>query len=298
MRRLFFIPVLYLFCLPFFSACQSGHTTAKTKGYFLTDSLYSKVLGEMRYYDWYEPVSARPQPPTGIVVVLDGLALLGSTVKTVKALATEPGLAELNDWIVLGIGNIWKRDRDYTPSRQLQVPHMDSMSAAQTGGVSSFLKFLEQELMPVISRRYPQLKQQILLGHSFGGLAVLECFVRKPGLFTHYIAADPSLWWPAYEPVITQQLLKPQNKTSSLYIAVANVADHTARFDQLLADSTGAYPLQQPGVRVLNSLQKQTTGQQWFQGRFFVNEDHQSIVQPACRAALRLLLRKENKQQP
>lgn len=296
--RPFIILPLYLLCLSFLVSCKSGHTAAKTKGYFLTDSLYSKVLGEMRYYDWYEPVSARPQPPTGVLVVLDGQALLGNTVESVKALATEAGLTELNNWVILGVGNIWTRDRDYTPSRQLQVPHMDSMSAAHTGGVFAFLQFMEQELMPVINRRYPQLKHRVLLGHSFGGLAVLECFVRKAELFTHYIAADPSLWWPAYEPVITPQLLKQQSNNRSLYMAVANVADHTARFDQLLADSTGAYPLQQPGVRVLNSLQKQTAGQRWFQGRFFANHDHQSIVQPACSEALQLFLKKENNQQP
>lgn len=296
MRRFFILPV-YLLCLPFLVSCQSGHTTAETKGYFLTDSLYSKVLGEMRYYEWYEPVSARPKPPTGILVVLDGQALLGNTVETIKALATEAGSAELNNWIILGIGNIWTRDRDYTPSRQLQVPHMDSMSAAQTGGVFPFLQFMERELMPVINRRYPQLKQRILLGHSFGGLAVLECFVRKPGLFTHYIAADPSLWWPAYEPLVTPLLLKQPNNKSFLYMAVANVADHTARFEQILADNTGAYPLQQPGVRVLNTLQKQTPGQLRFEGQFFATDDHQSIIQPACRAALRLFLKKENKQQ-
>lgn len=292
MRRHFFIPVLYLFCLPFFSACQSGQTTEKAKGYFLKDSLYSRVLGEMRYYDWYEPVGGRPQAPKGIVVVLDGQALLGSTVETVKALATEPGLTELNDWIVLGVGNIWKRDRDYTPSRQLQVPYIDSMSAAQTGGVSSFLQFLERELMPVISRRYPQLKQRILLGHSFGGLAVLECFVRKPGLFTHYIAADPSLWWPAYEPVISSLLLQQDNNKSFLYMAVANVPEHTARFEQILNDKTGAYPLQQPGVRVLDMLQKQTGRRLWFRGQFFENNDHQSVIQPACRAALLSFIKK------
>ncbi|MBL7759029.1 MAG: alpha/beta hydrolase [Chitinophagaceae bacterium] len=296
--RPFIILPLYLLCLSFLVSCKSGHTAAKTKGYFLTDSLYSKVLGEMRYYDWYEPVSTLPQPSKGILIVLDGQALLGSTVETVKALATEPGLAELNDWIVLGIGNIWKRDRDYTPSRQLQIPHMDSMSAAQTGAVFPFLQFMEQELMPVINRRYPQLKHRILLGHSFGGLAVLECFVRKPGLFTHYITAEPSIWWPAYEPVVTPLLLKQHDHKPFLYMAVGNVPDHTARFEQILADSTGTYPLQQPGVRVLNTLQRQTTGQKWFKGRFFANDDHQSIVQPACCAALRFFLKKENIQQP
>lgn len=252
----------------------------------------------MRYYDWYEPVSARPQAPTGILVVLDGQALLGNTVESVRALATEAGLTELNNWIILGVGNIWTRDRDYTPSRQLQVPHMDSLSAAHMGGVFAFLQFMEQELMPVINRRYPQLKHRILLGHSFGGLAVLECFIRKPGLFTHYITADPSVWWPAYEPVITPLLLKQPNNKPFLYMAVGNVPDHTARYEQILADSTGAYPLQQPGVRVLNALQRQTSGQLWFQGRFFANDDHQSIVQPACRAALRLFLKKENNQRP
>jgi predicted alpha/beta superfamily hydrolase len=35
----------------------------------------------------------------------------------------------------------------------------------------------------------------MLIGHSFGGLAVMQTFVHHNDLFNAYICIDPSMWW-------------------------------------------------------------------------------------------------------
>jgi len=39
------------------------------------------------------------------------------------------------------------------------------------------------------------LQRQTLWGHSYGGLAVLHALFTRPGAFSDYAAASPSLWW-------------------------------------------------------------------------------------------------------
>ncbi len=38
-------------------------------------------------------------------------------------------------------------------------------------------------------------RHQTLWGHSYGGLAVLHALFTRPGMFSDYAAASPSLWW-------------------------------------------------------------------------------------------------------
>jgi predicted alpha/beta superfamily hydrolase len=87
------------------------------------------------------------------------------------------------------------RQRDYT--YPLAAP-ADSFPVS--GGGKQFLTFLTQELIPYVDRRYKtDPGRRALLGHSLGGYfalyALLEGLkVGKP-VFTHYVAASPSLYY-------------------------------------------------------------------------------------------------------
>ena len=50
----------------------------------------------------------------------------------------------LNQKIIVGIGNIWLRDRDYTPTHVNASPFIDSMAAAVSGGGKNFVAHLEK----------------------------------------------------------------------------------------------------------------------------------------------------------
>lgn len=59
-------------------------------------------------------------------------------------------------------------------------------------------------------------QKQTLWEHSYGALFVLYTLGQQPQSFSHYIAADPALWWQQglwlqhYEPLLHQQKFQKQ----------------------------------------------------------------------------------------
>ena len=50
--------------------------------------------------------------------------------------------------------------------------------------------------MPKIESMYKINKQKkVLFGHSLSGLFTVWAMLRKPNLFSHYLAISPSIWW-------------------------------------------------------------------------------------------------------
>ncbi len=63
-----------------------------------------------------------------------------------------------------------------------------------SGGADNFLRFLTEELIPLIERDYrADSNQRVLHGHSLGGSFVVDVVFRQPEAFTHYIASAPAL---------------------------------------------------------------------------------------------------------
>jgi len=79
------------------------------------------------------------------------------------------------------------RSRDMTPTRVVQAPG--------SGGADKFLSFLKNELVPYVNKTYPASGNNILYGHSLGGLFSVYAFLAEPQLFNAYLVVDPSLWW-------------------------------------------------------------------------------------------------------
>lgn len=63
------------------------------------------------------------------------------------------------------------------------------------GSSSTFRKFIREEVMPAIAARYRVSSESGVIGESLAGLFIVETYLREPGLFTHYAAISPSLWW-------------------------------------------------------------------------------------------------------
>jgi pimeloyl-ACP methyl ester carboxylesterase len=82
--------------------------------------------------------------------------------------------------------------RDLTPPSQVQQ-QIDVYPTL--GGADQFLRFIVEELKPLVDARYRTNGYSIVVGHSLGGLFVLHALVTQPGSFNSYVAIDPSLWW-------------------------------------------------------------------------------------------------------
>lgn len=135
-------------------------------------------------------------PPAGgypVLYVLDGDDNFAIAAKTASRMArfsdgaVEPG-------IVVGIGyaDLAQRIFDYTP----EIAAASSWRGYKTGGARAFRAFIRDELRPAIEAEFAvDRERQALMGHSFGGLFVLDTLVTEPSLFRTYIAASPSIWF-------------------------------------------------------------------------------------------------------
>lgn len=93
--------------------------------------------------------------------------------------------------IVIGVVNV-DRNRDFTPTH---APEQGTFRFPTSGGADRFKRFLEEELIPNVDRRYRTGPHRILCGWSFGGLFTVHTYLSQPGLFSSYLAVSPSLWW-------------------------------------------------------------------------------------------------------
>lgn len=86
------------------------------------------------------------------------------------------------------------------------------VGADRNGGADQFLSFLADTLKPEIAARYPHTGgEQILFGHSLGGLFAANALLTRPEAFSTFIIGSPSLWWDGFSilrklPDFTQRL--------------------------------------------------------------------------------------------
>jgi hypothetical protein len=159
------------------------------------DTLYSKVLKEERKI-WVSLPEADEDDVFGnqrlpVTYVLDGDLSVAGMVRQMEGGSGNLGFPKM---IVVGIMNT-DRTRDLTPTHSDGAPLQDSMSMLSSGGGANFTRFIETELIPYIDSVYPTAPYRVLMGHSFGGLFVINMLVHKTRLFNAYVATEPSMWW-------------------------------------------------------------------------------------------------------
>lgn len=151
--------------------------------------------------------------------------------------------------IVVGIENTERR-RDMTPPTEVEE---DRRIAPRVGGSAAFRRFIADELMPEIRRRYRATDETAIIGESLAGLFIVETFFVQPELFDTYVALSPSLWWNAEALVRTADARIQAWPAASagddgprmLYLASAdeeNIAPAAARLAHVLgANPSGRY---------------------------------------------------------
>lgn len=157
------------------------------------------VDGQRHYRLWVGKPN-RPAPAAGYPVLwmLDGNAALGALdSQQLESLAA--GQAPL--LVAVGYQTEQRIERagrtyDYTPALPGQAEQRDPLTGQPSGGVDAFLDLLSERMRPMVAAVAPiDLRRQTLWGHSYGGLAVLHALFTRPGEFSDFAAASPSLWW-------------------------------------------------------------------------------------------------------
>jgi predicted alpha/beta superfamily hydrolase len=132
-----------------------------------------------------------------VLYVLDGDKSFGMTKDIADWLIW---FGEIKDIIVVGISygqgtDAWweKRERDYT---HCQDTNLAKGTAKNTGGAENFLKFVKNELIPVINKKYKALHDSnALMGISYGGMLTSYVLFAQPEMFNGYIIIGPTLIW-------------------------------------------------------------------------------------------------------
>lgn len=279
--KLFFTTVL-LTVLSLFAMAQS---TAIVIGKI--DTIYSKILDEQRPVWIYNPanetINVGSQKEYPVIYLLDGDWHFVSVVGMLQQLSFINGNTICPEMIVVGIP-VKDRYRDFTPT-------CDSMFSRSSGGYDKFISFVKNELMPYMSSNYPVASFKLFIGHSLGGLTVMNTLINDPGLFNAYIAIDPSMWWD------NQKILKStQDKLSttsyenvSLFLAMANTMNKGMDTTRVKLDQTrGTLP-----IRSLLTLEKTlnaTTGHNLnYLVKYYPNENHGSVPLMATYDAFRFV---------
>lgn len=152
----------------------------------------------------YKPSDAPPPEGYPVIYLLDGNALFATMVDAVRAQSRIQKKTGVSPAVVIGIGYpsdaLFDVSRYYdytmpTPPDQL-ISGPEGKPWPELGGVDAFTAFIEQDLKPEVERKFPiDLDRQAVLGHSLGGLFVLQTLFDRPDMFQTYAAGSPSMHW-------------------------------------------------------------------------------------------------------
>ena len=157
-----------------------------------TFTIDSRILGETRRINVYVPPGYTESPNARLPVLYmpDG-GLAEDFLHVAGLVQVSAGNGTMRPFLLVGIENTERR-RDMTGPTENEN---DKKIAPRVGGSAAFRKFIRDELMPRMKRRYRTTDETAIVGESLAGLFVVETFLLEPDLFDTYIAFDPSLWW-------------------------------------------------------------------------------------------------------
>jgi predicted alpha/beta superfamily hydrolase len=86
----------------------------------------------------------------------------------------------------------------HTIARTLTKGHVDQVMRGQPGEAPTFLRVLQEEIVPMIDRTYRTTGDRGLFGHSNGGFFAAYAMFAAPGFFRRIALGSPALWWDDY----------------------------------------------------------------------------------------------------
>ena len=112
----------------------------------------------------------------------------------------------------------------------------DSPPNRNAGGADNFIRFLAEELIPHINKKYRTNYFKTLAGHSFGGLFTLHTMLTKGELFQAYIAMSPFVRFDDMELIkrAAKQLKANQSLTATLFMTLGYEPNLQQGYDELV----------------------------------------------------------------
>jgi len=284
---LFFISILFI---------KVGYSQTKnpiTLGRI--DTIESKILQENRAIFIYTPASASKDRNSTtrypVMYLLDGESFFNSFTGMVQYLSS---IGKMPEMIIVGVTNTDRR-RDLTPTHFVYWSdgEKDEKGLHNTGGGEKFLSFIQHELIPHVESAYPTAPYRMFVGHSLGGLTVLNALANHSSLFKSYVAIDPTVWWD--NRLIMQQtekaLVKGSYANKSLFYASANTMDKNMDTIRVVNDTDQANIHVKDNLLFRGLLQQDKTSRLNWQWKYYPEDNHLSVPFISAYDALRFLFK-------
>jgi uncharacterized protein len=236
-----------------------------------TFTIDSHVLGEARRINVFVPSAygVRFESPLPVLYMPDG-GLDEDFLHVAGLVQVSVSNGTMRPFVLVGIENTERR-RDLTgPTASAE----DRAIAPVVGGSAAFRRFIKDELMPAVKRRYETTDETAIVGESLAGLFVMETFFLEPELFASYIALDPSLWW------ADEGLVKS---------ADTRLAARPPHGKSVFLASSNEPTLAEPVSRLAATLAAHDHAGFSARHEHFPDESHATVYHPAALRALRAL---------
>src|SRR4051794_10939598 len=175
-----------LLFLPVFSFCQTPNQNDNKISVGTRETIHSTILNENRELWVYVPPSAAAgnQSRYPVMYLLDGPSFFYPVTSMAQYLSI---VGKMPEMIIVGITNT-DRARDFTPTHSISWSdgEQDTAALGSSGGGERFIAFIQNELMPHIDSIYKTAPYRMFVGHSLGGLTVINSLINHPALFNSY----------------------------------------------------------------------------------------------------------------
>ena len=147
-----------------------------------------------------------------VLYLLDGRGHYLHASSTVQFLSRNGRIPQM---IVVAVVNV-DRTRDFTPTKTENRP--------SSGGSEKFIRFLKDELFPMIEGKYRTVPYRLLEGHSLGGMFSLHVLFNHPEMFQAHFAMSPYIMWDNNFVLneITEKLKQPMSFKNYIYITLGD----------------------------------------------------------------------------
>ncbi len=262
----------YFFALSLFSFCAKAQESSPfTTGF--EKSSPSKILGEQRKVWIHIPNSngGNENNEKGrypVVYLLDGDGNFNDIV-SITEFMSNAGLCP--PMIVVGLVHN-SRMSELTFGTDKETPGI-------VGRGEKFMLYVEKELMPYIESNYPTAPYKIFIGHSVGGLTVVNTLIHHPDSFNAYVSLDGALWWNDQQIVKeAKTILQSKNyQGKTLFMALANRLEKGMDTLTVQKDTTEGTELIRSNLEFIKDIFKNKTNQLRFQHKYYENDDHGSV---------------------
>lgn len=260
------------------------------------DSLFSKILHEKRKIWVHLPDSYRQEGASKrrypVIYLLDGTSHFSSVVGMIEQLSAVNGNTICPEMIVVGIANTNRlRDLTPTPGGGMIPSAADTTRLKNSGGGEKFTAFIEGELIHHIDSLYPTEPYKVFIGHSLGGLLVINTLIHHPNLFNAYVAIDPSMWWANQKLLHTakQVIASHQYAGKTLFVGIANTMESGMDTLRVQADTSGATKHIRSSLALNRLLRANSQTGLRYRGKYYGLDDHSSVPLIAAYDALHFI---------